>query len=265
MKRQLHNLPRLLLPLLCGLAACAETCTGEADGQGEGRMAIECSVAADCADRGSAVRAEGRFELPADLIPAPEAFRVTIADLQEENETDYPTLGECDEFTLLAGRYRIDLAYGDPADETSDRPAFGGSREIEVVARKSATERVTVAMTNSAVRIAASEWFRNYYPSFTLLLRTESGVRIDFDDTSTDLERLRFVAPGQSLYLSGSAVKTNGVEVSFPETRIGATAGRTLHTLSVDASQAGEGTLTVRLDDTLNEITPEIIELNPEI
>ena len=69
---------------------------------------------------------------------------------------------------------------------------------------------------------------------------------------------------GTALYLSGTAVKTNGVEVSFPETLIGRTTARTWHTLSIDAGSVGQTGLIVSLDDMPVAIEEIPVELNPE-
>ena len=46
--------------------------------------------------------------------------------------------------------------------------------------------------------------------------------------------------------------------------QIGVTTARTWHKIRIDASQAGQGSITIRLDDTLTEVPPQEIELNPE-
>lgn len=66
------------------------------------------------------------------------------------------------------------------------------------------------------------------------------------------------------LFLSGSATKTNGVKVEFPETEIGTTAARTWHTILLDAGAVGQASITVSLDDSPIEIKEVDVELNPD-
>ena len=73
-----------------------------------------------------------------------------------------------------------------------------------------------------------------------------------------------FVKAGTSLYFSGTAVKTNGVEVSFPRTEIAVTKARTWQTLGIDASEAAGGTVEIVLDDSVVEVKEISIELNPD-
>ena len=74
-----------------------------------------------------------------------------------------------------------------------------------------------------------------------------------------------FVKAESKLFLSGTATKSqNGVEVQFPEHEIGSTVARTWHKIEVDASQVGQGSIDIRLDDTLTPIELEEIEINPE-
>ena len=95
-------------------------------------------------------------------------------------------------------------------------------------------------------------------------LQTEAGNNFSFTHSSSPDTPI-FVKPGSKLLLKGTAVKAqNGVKVEFPQQQIGVTTARTWHKIRIDASQAGQGSISIRLDDTLTEVPPQEIELNPE-
>ena len=112
-----------------------------------------------------------------------------------------------------------------------------------------------------------SKWFSDYYPEYDILIETESGYQAALsaadNGPETESEPV-FVKAGTSLYFSGTAVKTNGAEVSFPRTEIAVTKPYTWQTLRIDASDAASGTIEIVLDDTAVEIKEISIELNPD-
>ena len=194
------------------------------------------------------------------------------AEVSETAGSDNPTVGSGEEARSLdellqAGDYQADFSYGNPDTEGENAGCFKGTKQFTVVARKTTTEQVSLSLVNSVYSLSCSEWFRQYYTDYDLTVRTESGFRSGFSgSTAKPLTGTLpvFVKAATKLFLSGSATKTNGVKVEFPETEIGTTAARTWHTILLDAGAVGQASITVSLDDSPIEIKEVDVELNPD-
>ena len=176
-------------------------------------------------------------------------------------------MSDYDQPLLQAGSYKADFSYGNPDTEGENAGCFKGTKQFTVVARKTTTEQVSLSLVNSVYSLSCSEWFRQYYTDYDLTVRTESGFRSGFSgSTAKPLTGTLpvFVKAATKLFLSGSATKTNGVKVEFPETEIGTTAARTWHTILLDAGAVGQASITVSLDDSPIEIKEVDVELNPD-
>ena len=139
-----------------------------------------------------------------------------------------------------------------------------GSARLTILARKTIQKTITASLTNSVISLECGEWFKKYYSEAQFTVQTEAGNNFSFTHSSSPDTPI-FVKPGSKLLLKGTAVKAqNGVKVEFPQQQIGVTTARTWHKIRIDASQAGQGSISIRLDDTLTEVPPQEIELNPE-
>lgn len=235
-------------------------CTKPAAQQGEGQVVFECELL----DAVGVTRSDTR-QLPEGTVPASGALKLVISGEEGEVAT-YETMEAYDQPLLPAGNYTAHFSYGDPSAEGAGKGYFAGSCEFAIVARKTVTQPVAVGLANALYSLSPTEWFGKYYTEYTLKVRTASGLETEFAGTSADLKESEpvFVQADTELYLSGTAVKTNGVEVSFPETLIGRTVARTWHTLRIDAGSVGQTGLVVTLDDTPVEIKEIPVELNPD-
>lgn len=260
---------RIPISILLVAALTATACSPESEPEtaGCGQVEFRCGTDPTVIQRDGALNraetGEGIIELPASIIPQHRDFSLVITNTETAATYEYPKMADYNKPMLPAGTYKASVRYGSPDAEGGVSAAcFAGSKEFKIVARKSTVEPVEAALANSAVRILRNSWFDNYYhePDFTL--RTESGTSIGFGSRTGEF---KFVKAGTRLYLKGTAVKTNGVKVSFPETEIGTTSARTLHTIRVEASRASHGSIHIVLDDTMTDIPVRTIELNPEL
>lgn len=225
-------------------------------GDDAGQVEFRCLPDASVTERTRATA-----ELPASCIPSPDQFRLTVSNTSGSYYQEYAGLSAYDKPYMTAGAYTVTASYGDPEAEGVTACCFEGSTDFTIVARKTVDAVITACLSNSAVRLTTTDWFDKYYSDATFTVTTGAGNQFSFS-SSSDL--LIFVQAGTTLRLKGSAVKTNGVKVEFPEYEIGSTEAQTQHTITVDASQVGGTTLTVRLNDELTEVTPVEVELNPE-
>lgn len=199
--------------------------------------------------------------LPESCIPASNDFKLTVSNPSGSYNQTYASLSSYDKPYMTAGDYTVTATYGDPDAEGATAYCFEGTTAFTIVARETISATIAPALVNSAIKLTTTEWFNNYYTGASFTVTTESNS-FSFPVPS---EQMIFVKAGTTLKLKGTATKSqNGVAVSFPEYEIGSTAARTLHTITVDASQAGSDAIHIEFDDTLTEVTPIDVEINPE-
>lgn len=229
---------------------------------GKGNVHFECSVSSDVV----LTKADPVRELPADLLPGTENFKLVISS-SEGIVSTYENMSKYDQPMLPAGDYTAEFSYGDPEAEGNRAVYFTGEKNFTVVARKTSTEQVSLSLANSVYSLKFSDWFKKYYTEYQIDIRTESGLENAFSGSSSKpLEETApvFVKAATKLYLSGSATKTNGTKVTFALTEICTTKARTWHTINVNASQVGEASLEITIDDTPVSIEEIPVELNPD-
>ena len=257
-----------LLTILTITAIWASGCSKDVgsgpQATGNGSVGFYCTIspAVDIAETSKA----GTRTLPAEYIPGTENLRLEISS-GIGTVASYDVMSDYDQPLLQAGDYQADFSYGNPDTEGENAGCFKGTKQFTVVARKTTTEQVSLSLVNSVYSLSCSEWFRQYYTDYDLTVRTESGFRSGFSgSTAKPLTGTLpvFVKAATKLFLSGSATKTNGVKVEFPETEIGTTAARTWHTILLDAGAVGQASITVSLDDSPIEIKEVDVELNPD-
>lgn len=261
---------KILYALTIAAAALAGGCSSDKEPIGEGNSdtgEVRITVAAS-AEVAVETRA-GTINLPAASIPDGDRFALRITgtyhdDMGQEQLYDrsWATVGAFDSPKMVRGDYTAAVTYGDMEMEGVNAACFSGTQDFSIFARKTVSATITASLQNAAFQVDFGEWFKKYYNNVIITIRTESDHSFTFTPANTSVV---FVKPAAKLFLKGSAVKTqNGVAVEFPETEIGTTAARTLHTVTVDASQAGGGKLLVDLDDNFIELEETVIELNPE-
>lgn len=273
-----------MLLLAVAVAACSsEEVTPPANGSGKLRLAT--TLSGEVAE----VVTRAQSTLPSELLPREEQLSLritgsftdktgttafdrswtTLADFRLGNPDfeagDYNTAAQ-----KYSNSYTAKLSYGNPAEEGVGKPAFAGeSAPFTIYAGNTAQNEVpvTVRMANSCFTLAVGEWLLNYYTNVELTIHTETSD-FTFRPTSTAASELVFVAAGQPLAFSGSAVKAQtGTEVVFPKKTItgqAATAACTKYAIAVDHGTAGAGSLRISFSDTFTEVEAEEIELNPD-
>lgn len=262
---------KFLYTLTIAAAALSVGCSSDKEPIGEGTVEtgnVHLTVAAS-AEVATETRA-GTVELPAASIPDADNFSLRITGtysddmgIQQSYDRTWPTVGAFDSPKMVRGDYTATVVYGDMETEGAGAACFSGTQDFKILARKTVTAEITASLQNAAFKVAFGEWFAKYYTNAMITIRTESDNSFTFTPVNTSFI---FVKPATKLYLKGTARKAqNGVEVEFPEAVIGTTTARTLHTIQVDAMQAGGGKLVVDLDDTFTELEEQVIELNPEV
>ena len=262
-----------LVVLGIALGACEKSPEPTPDDTQRGSIVFDCAVSSQVSVAASGTKADpATRELPASCLPTADQMGMHMCSCSSSSSFDsqYETMADYDQPLLDPGDYIIEFAYGDPEAEGPGAAYFAGSSTCTVMARTTVTHSVTHSLANSLYSVELSDWFKSYYREYHVSIHTESGYQ---SDHSSENETTRaaseptpiFVKPSTKLYLSGTAVKTNGVQVEIPKTEIGTTVARTWHTIRVDAGTVGHAGMIVRLDDKPIAIETIEIDLNPDL
>lgn len=241
------------------------------DNTQRGSLVFNCSISSTVAQTAAGTKAESATrELPVECLPAVEQMALHLSASSSSFECHYETMADYDQPLLDPGDYTVEFSYGDPEKEGPDAACFAGESTCTVVARKTVTHPVVHTLSNSLYTVELSDWFKNYYSEYQVIIHTESGYQSDHTSVDEAVNASSeptpiFVKPSTKLFLSGTATKTNGVQVEIPKTEIGTTVARTWHTIRVDAGAVGQASLTLTFDDTPTSVEVREIELNPEI
>ena len=238
------------------------SCSMKDQSREEGQVQFKCSLS-----QSADLVKSTQKTLPGHLVPSADQFKLVISSEVGEVAA-YPTFAEYDTPLLKQGNYNALFTYGDPSVEAAENAAFAGTVDFTILPRRIVNASVTLALVNSVASLEVGEWFKKYYTSYEFTITTASNAEFTFSGNeaepivSTDPF---FVKAATDLYISGSAVKTNGSEVQFSETKVGTTVARTWHTLVVDANEASGSSVNVTFNDQLVPVEVVEIELNPEI
>ncbi len=252
----------MALPLVMLVAGCAGG--KEPAAVGKGSVVLECSVAGGV---DALTRAETKL-LPDGSVPDKDDLKLVVSNAEGGVVKSYGRAADYDAPLFWTGDYTFEFSYGDADGEGPGKAWFYRSQPLTIVARKEMTQTVTVKLANSLYSLVLTDWFKNYYDEYSLVITTGSGYAHTFAGSKSEplTETPVFVRAGTKLYMSGTAVKTNGVEVAFSNTEIcPGTAACSWHTVTADLSGIGDGSLAIRLegDDELVNVPVEI-ELNPD-
>lgn len=248
-------IPIAILILSVGCSKEENTTTERGVGQVKFTPAISLSV-----------ETRATTELPETVIPDAGDFWLLIKGKPDTETADfsaeYEQFRSYDKPYMASGDYTATIRYGDPTQEGATAYCYEGTQDFTILARQTIQQSINASLVNSVISLSCSEMFNKYYTDAEFIVRTESGNEFKFTSSSSDMI---FVKAESKLFLRGTATKSqNGVEIEFPEHEIGSTTARTWHKIEVDASQVGQGSIDIRLDDTLTPIEAEEIELNPE-
>ena len=235
------------------LSACSKE-AAKSEQEGKGQVTISC-VTSNAVD-------ETRANISCTTHAA-EDFALTIEGVGHTYNEEYTSIAEFNADNYLhMGNYKATVVAGDIAEEGFNKPAFVGSEEFVVEARKDVNVEITASIANAIVKVETTENFERYFEGgHTLTLTTEAGTEFDV----TAQSELLFIAPA-NFTISGTATKQAAqsgkegavVELAYDATEV---AAQTLYTVKFDVAEAGSATLTI----TLNETLVESIEIDQEL
>lgn len=239
------------------LALTLSACSKEAakpEQEGKGQVTISCVAETTVADTRANISC---------TTPAAEDFALTIEGVGHTYSEEYASIAEFNADNYLhLGNYKATVVAGDILEEGFNKPAFVGSEEFVVEARKDVDVEITASIANAIVKVETTESFERYFEGgHTLTLTTAAGNEFDVTAQSD----LLFIAPA-NFTISGTATKQAAqsgkegavVELAYDATEV---AAQTLYTVKFDVAEAGSATLTI----TLNETLVESIEIDQEL
>lgn len=235
------------------LSACTKE-TSKSEQEGKGQVSISCVVETTVADTRANISC---------TTPAAEDFALEIEGVGHAYSEEYASIAEFNADNYLHfGNYKATVVAGDIAEEGFNKPAFVGSEEFVVEARKDVNVEITASIANAIVKVETTENFERYFEGgHTLTLTTAAGNEFPVTAQSD----LLFIAPA-NFTISGTATKQAAqsgkegavVELAYEATEV---AAQTLYTVKFDVAEAGSATLTI----TLNETLVESIEIDQEL
>ena len=235
------------------LSACSKE-VAKSEQEGKGQVTISC-VTSNAVD-------ETRANISC-TTPAAEDFALEIEGVGHTYSEEYASIAEFNADNYLhLGNYKATVVAGDISEEGFNKPAFVGSEEFVVEARKDVNVEITASIANAIVKVETTENFERYFEGgHTLTLTTAAGNEFDVTAQSD----LLFIAP-LNFTISGTATKQAAqsgkegavVELAYDATEV---AAQTLYTVKFDVAEAGSATLTI----TLNETLVESIEIDQEL
>ena len=190
-------------------------------------------------------------------LPSGDDFTITVLDAREREiykglVKNYPT-----EKTLLAGNYTVTAQYGDVNNEGFDLPCFKGSASFTVTGETHQDVKIITKLANCVIKVLCTDVFKQYYPEYTLSIKTGAGNVIAFKKDET---RAAFV-DAYKITLEGTLKNQAGKDVKFTGSEEYKLYPATCYTMKFDVSNVGTGSVTFTFDDNVNDLTGWI-ELN---
>lgn len=262
-----------IISALLTMVSCSKNDNSATSVEEWGTTTFDCSMLCTVGQITRAV--DELYYIPENLIPSTSDIILEITGSYIDSETSETTQYSYGPLTLsdyadsqpkmiASDDYNAIFYWGTAGTEGETAPCFNGEVDFEVVARGETTEEVFLTLQNSIICVEFDEMFKNYYTDAAFVVSTGSGNSFSFSADSTD--KIVFVEPSTTLTLSGSATKLrDGSSVTFSATVIGQTIKQTLSRINITADGVGGENLNITLNDTITELEPTIVELNPQV
>ena len=204
----------------------------------------------------------------------------SVADVTKSNVSDYTSLPSAGDFTisikdaanallwtgkisewnpvtpLQMGTYTVDAEFGAIEEEGFDNPYFLGTKSFTVVGAESTAVSIPVALGNTIVKIACSDYFKNYFNDYTFKITRDGADVVTFTKDET---RAAFV-DGYKFTVEGTLSSETATQTFTKD--FSNLDEATAYTLTFDVSNVGGSTITITFDDTVEEVALGNVELN---
>ena len=192
-------------------------------------------------------------------LPSASDFSITIKD--SKGETFWT--GKVSEWVpstpVLAGSYTVEASYGSLEEEGFGKPYFFGSLDFEVEGGMPVKVSVPVSLANTIIKVACSEYFKNYFKDYTFTLTRDGSEVVVFTKDAVDAGSAAFI-DGYKIRVEGTLVgevKTQSFSADY--TNLDAA---TAYALEFDAPNVGGSTITISFNHTVEDVELGDVELN---
>ena len=186
--------------------------------------------------------------------PAAADFFLTI---KKENGQVYWS-GKVSEWTgkiaLVEGKYTVSAVYGNEGEEGFEKPWFGASEEVDIVADQAHDVVLTAQLANTMVKVVHTEMFDKYFTDCNLTFVTGNGTTIPYPGTETRpvfIEAYRFGIQGT--VTARESGKVYPIEANYND----GIASATCYTLQLEAETVGGVAINIVFNDNTEKITLE--------
>ncbi len=177
-------------------------------------------------------------------------------------EYTYAKINETGTVELAPGKYAVTVTSPNTEDVAWEQPIYSGSSEFSIVSGKITEVSTTCTIQNIKVTVELSTAFTNEFTDYNVVV---TGTYNDVDKSLTfNQEKISSGAAGWfnvtstqtlSVYIKGTRQSGETLEQSGT---ISETSAADHHIISIDAVGTGSTSISITIDDTMNESTTEI-------
>ena len=195
-----------------------------------------------------------------DYTTLPEAGKFTIVVSGSDGSEVYNGLLEAYSAStaLKAGNYTVKASYGSATDEGFDKPYFAGEKTFSITGGGNTNVSIPVALANSMIRMEYSDNFKAYYKDYSFTVKTGGGTEISF---SKGVDKAAFV-DAYTISISGTLTNQGDKKQEFTKSYDSSLSPKTCYTVKFDVSNVGTGAVTIKFDDTVEDVTLADVDLN---
>ncbi|MBP5539393.1 MAG: DUF4493 domain-containing protein [Bacteroidales bacterium] len=158
------------------------------------------------------------------------------------------------EIALIEGKYTVSAVYGTEGEEGFEKPWFGASEEVNIVADQAHDVVLNARLANTMVKVSHTAMFDNYFKDCSLTFLTGNGASIVYPETETRpvfIEAFRFGIRGT--VTARESGKVYAIEADYND----GIASAACYTLQLGVETVGGMTVNILFNDHVDKITLE--------
>ena len=191
------------------------------------------------------------------MLPSAQDFTLTLSDASG-NEIYNGLLKNYDSSTAVkVGSYTATASYGSSSVEGFDKPYFSGQSSFTVAQGTTSTVTIPASLANSMVKLAFTDTFTSYFTDYSFTIKTGAGTKIAYAKGET---RAAFM-DAYTFTLTGTLTSQGGKTQTLTYSKKGLEAKK-CYTIKFDASNVGNGTISISFDDTVEDVQLDEVDLN---
>ncbi len=190
-------------------------------------------------------------------LPSAQDFTLTVSDASGDEIYSGLLKNYDSSSAVKVGSYTATASYGSASVEGFDKPYFSGQSSFTVAQGTTSTVTIPASLANSMVKLSFTDTFTSYYTDYSFTLKTGAGTEIQFPKGET---RAAFM-DAYTFTLNGTLTSQGGKTQTFTLSKKGFEAKK-CYTIRFDASNVGNGTISISFDDTVEDVQLDEVDLN---